>query len=90
MSVFLTYFLLVGKKRGGWFLCRLSKNGKCIFYVSSVRMGHKVYIFPILLRSLQQYPDVSLPLTRTTYRDYDIVAWPSPYSKSKNNNETTT
>jgi len=25
------------------------KNGKSIFYGSSVRMGHKVHIFPILL-----------------------------------------
>jgi len=39
-------------KKGGWFLCRISKKWKSsIFYGSSVRMGQKVYtgIFPILL-----------------------------------------
>ena len=36
-------FFLVGKKRGGWFLCRISKMDFVCFYVSSFkfRMGHK-------------------------------------------------
>jgi len=49
MLFFLTYFLLVGQKGGDGFHIGFQKNGKSIFYGSSVRMGHKVYIFPILL-----------------------------------------
>ena len=49
MLFFLPYFLLVGQKGGDGFHIGFQKNGKSIFYGSSVRMGHKVYIFPILL-----------------------------------------
>ena len=34
-------FLLVGKKRGdGFYMSDFKISGKCIFYCSSVRMGH--------------------------------------------------
>ena len=46
---FLTYFLLVGKKRGDGFYVGFQKMDYVYFYGSSVRMGHKVYIIPILL-----------------------------------------
>ena len=47
--VFLTYFLLVGKKRGDSFYVCFQKMDYVYLYGSSVRMGHEVYIIPILL-----------------------------------------
>ena len=49
VSVFLTYFLLVGQKRGDGFYIGFQKMDYVYLYGSSVRMGHKVYIIPILL-----------------------------------------
>ena len=43
------HFLLVGIKRGDGFHIGFQKMDYVYFYGSSVRMGHKVYIFPILL-----------------------------------------
>ena len=43
------HFLLVGIKRGGGFHIGFQKMDYVYFYGSSVRMGHKVYIIPILL-----------------------------------------
>ena len=47
--IFFDIFFISWSKRGDGFHIGFQKNGKCIFYGSSVRMGHKVYIFPILL-----------------------------------------
>ena len=44
------HFLLVGIKRGDGFHIGFQKMDYVYFYGSSVRMGHKVYIIPILLR----------------------------------------
>ena len=46
---FFDIFFISWSKRGDGFHIGFQKNGKSIFYGSSVRMGHKVYIFPILL-----------------------------------------
>ena len=49
-SVFLSnfdIFFIVGQKGGGGFYVGFLKNGTSIFYGSSVRMGHKIYILPI-------------------------------------------
>ena len=47
--IFFDIFFISWSKRGDGFHIGFQKNGKSIFYGSSVRMGHKVYIFPILL-----------------------------------------
>ena len=51
MFSFFDIFFISWSKRGDGFHIGFQKNGKSIFYGSSVRMGHKVYIFPILLDS---------------------------------------
>ena len=53
-SVFLSnfdIFFIVGQKGGGGFYVGFLKNGTSIFYGSSVRMGHKIYILPIYYSS---------------------------------------
>ena len=44
---FFYIFFIVGQKGGGGFYVGFLKNGTSIFYGSSVRMGHKIYILPI-------------------------------------------
>ena len=46
------HFLLVGIKRGDGFHIGFQKMDYVYFYGSSVRMGHKVYIIPILLNRI--------------------------------------
>ena len=46
---FFDIFLLVGKKRGDGFYVGFQKMDYVYLYGSSVRMGQKVYIIPILL-----------------------------------------
>jgi hypothetical protein len=46
------HFLLVGIKRGDGFHIGFQKMDYVYFYGSSVRMGHKVYIIPILLPAI--------------------------------------
>ena len=48
---FFDIFFIVGQKRGGGFYVGFLKNGTSIFYGSSVRMGHKIYILPIYYSS---------------------------------------
>ena len=48
------HFLLVGIKRGDGFHIGFQKMDYVYFYGSSVRMGHKVYIIPILLCQIQE------------------------------------
>ena len=55
------HFLLVGIKGGDGFYIGFQKMDYVYFYGSSVRMGHKVYIIPILLFVLPMLSFTKIP-----------------------------